>query len=148
MPSLDLKREAGLLARFGGAGVVTTLVGGGVIFALDLGLGLDRRLANTAGYAVGAGLGLLLQKKFVFRQRAHARGANLRFVAAMLTAYAVNQAVLSLAVLSLAGLALPQDRLGHAAAQLLAMGTYTATQFALFRLWVFRPGPGRSGETA
>ena len=123
--------------------MVTTLVGGGVIFALDLGLGLDRRLANTAGYAVGAGLGLLLQKKFVFRQPAHARGANLRFVAAMLLAYGLNQAVLTLA-----GLALPQDRLGHAAAQLLAMGTYTATQFALFRLWVFRPGPGRSGETA
>ena len=123
--------------------MVTTLVGGGVIFALDLGLGLDRRLANTAGYAVGAGLGLLLQKKFVFRQPAHARGANLRFVAAMLLAYGLNQAVLTLA-----GLALPQDRLGHAAAQLLAMGTYTATQFALFRLWVFRPATAQSGEIA
>jgi putative flippase GtrA len=136
---LDLKREAGLLARFGGAGVVTTLVGGGVIFALDLGLGLDSRLANTAGYAVGAMLSLLLQKKFVFRQPASARGANLRFVAAMLMAYGLNQAVLALA-----GLALPQDRLGHAAAQLLAMATYTATQFALFRLWVFRPAASAS----
>jgi putative flippase GtrA len=143
LPSLDLKREAGLLARFGGAGVVTTLVGGAVIFALDLGLGLDRRLANTAGYAAGAMLSLLLQKKFVFRQPAPARGANLRFITAMLFAYAVNQAVLTLA-----GLALPQDRLGHAAAQLLAMGTYTATQFALFRLWVFRTAPVRSGEIA
>ena len=134
MPGLDLKREAGLLARFGGAGVVTTAVGGAVIMALDVGLGLDRRLANTAGYLVGASLGLLLQKKFVFRQPAHASGANLRYVAVMLFAFALNQLVLTLA-----GHALPGDRLGRAAAQLIAMGTYTATQFALFRLWVFRP---------
>jgi hypothetical protein len=52
----------------------------------------------------------------------------------MLFAFALNQAMLMLA-----GAALPQDRLGHAAAQLAAMATYTATQFFLFRLWVFRP---------
>lgn len=134
MKGLDLKHEAGLLARFGGAGVLTTAVGGAVIMALDLGLGLDRRLANTVGYLVGASLGLLLQKRFVFRQAAHAGGANLRYVAVMLFAFALNQAVLTLA-----GWVLPPDRLGRAAAQLVAMGTYTATQFALFRLWVFRP---------
>jgi putative flippase GtrA len=134
LPGLDLKREAALVARFGGAGMVTTAVGLAVIMALDVGLGLDRRLANACGYLAGASLGLVLQKKFVFRQPAHAPGATGRFAAVMLFAFALNQAVLTLA-----GLALPQDRLGHALAQLLAMGTYTATQFALFRLWVFRP---------
>jgi putative flippase GtrA len=134
LPALDLKEEAGLLARFGGAGVLTTLLGGAVIMGLDVGLGVDRRLANAAGYVVGAALGLVLQKTFVFRQPAHARGATARYVAVMLFAFALNQAVLTLA-----GLALPPDRLGRAAAQLIAMGTYTATQFALFRLWVFRP---------
>jgi putative flippase GtrA len=134
LPGLDLKREAGLVARFGGAGLVTTAVGGAVIMALDVGMGVDRRLANAAGYLVGATLGLVLQKKFVFRQPAHARGATGRYVTVMLFAFALNQAVLTLA-----GSALPSDRLGHAAAQLLAMGAYTATQFALFRLWVFRP---------
>ncbi len=134
MPGLDLKREAGLLARFGGAGVLTTLLGGAVILGLDVGLGLDRRLANACGYLAGAALGLVLQKRFVFRQPAHAKGASGRYAAVMLLAFALNQTVLTLA-----GLVLPQDRLGHAAAQLVAMGTYTATQFALFRLWVFRP---------
>ncbi|CAN7296477.1 GtrA family protein [Phenylobacterium sp. LjRoot225] len=134
MTSLDLKREAGLLARFGGAGLITTAVGLAVILALDVGLGVDRRLANAAGYLVGAGLGLGLQKAFVFRQATPARGAAGRYAAVMIFAFALNQAVLTLA-----GLALPQTALGHAAAQLLAMATYTATQFALFRLWVFRP---------
>lgn len=134
MPGLDLSREARLVARFGGAGVLTTALGLSVILALDLGLGLDRRLANAVGYLAGAALGLVLQKRFVFRQPAHAPGANLRYVLVMAFAFALNQGVLTLA-----GMALPQDRLGHAAAQLAAMATYTATQFALFRLWVFRP---------
>jgi putative flippase GtrA len=135
---LDLRREAGLVARFGGAGLLTTALGLAVILALDVGLGLDRRLANAAGYLAGAALGLLLQKTFVFRQPrsggGHARGATLRYVAVMLFAFAVNQAVLTLA-----GVALPDDRLGRTAAQLVAMASYTSIQFALFRLWVFRP---------
>jgi putative flippase GtrA len=134
LPKLDLKREAGLIARFGGAGVMTTALGLAVILALDLGLGVDRRLANAAGYLVGATLGLVLQRTFVFRQPAHAPGSAGRYVAVMLLAFALNQAVLTLA-----GMLLPQDRLGHAIAQLVAMAAYTATQFALFRLWVFRP---------
>jgi putative flippase GtrA len=133
LPTLDLKREAGLLARFGGAGVLTTVVGGAVILALDVGLGVDRRLANALGYLVGAGLGFVLQGRFVFRGGSRARGVAWRYLAAMLVAFAVNQAVLSLA-----GAGLPQTAFGHTAAQLLAMGSYTATQFALFRLWVFR----------
>jgi putative flippase GtrA len=131
---LDLKREAGLLARFGGAGVLTTALGFSVILALDLGLGLDRRLANAAGYLAGAALGLVLQQRFVFRQPASARPPAARYVLVMAFAFGLNQVVLTVA-----GAALPQDRLGHAIAQLVAMATYTATQFALFRLWVFRP---------
>ena len=134
MPSIDVKREAGLLARFGGAGVLNTAVGLSVILALDLGVGLDRRLANALGYVAGAALGLVLQKKFVFRQPSHAPGTNLRYVVVMLLAFGLNQVVLTVA-----GIALPDDKLGRATAQLVAMATYTATQFLLFRLWAFRP---------
>lgn len=133
MPELDLRRELGVLARFGGAGVVTTLVGGAVILALDVGMGVDRRLANALGYLVGAGLGFVLQGRFVFKGGTHAAGVGWRYLAAMLAAFALNQLVLTLA-----GGALPATRLGHTAAQLIAMASYTATQFLLFRLWVFR----------
>jgi len=134
VPNLDLKREAGLLARFGGAGVLNTALGLSVILALDLGLGLDRRLANALGYVAGAALGLVLQKRFVFRQANPARGANLRYLLVMLLAFGLNQLALTAA-----GVALPDDRLGRAAAQLVGMTTYTASQFLLFRFWVFRP---------
>jgi len=134
LPTLDLRRELGFLTRFGGAGVLTTALGLAIILALDVGMGLDRRLANAAGYLAGAGLGLFLQKAFVFRATSNAPGQKLRYVTVMLAAFALNQAVLTLA-----GRTLPPTQLGHAAAQLLAKGSYTATQFALFRLWVFRP---------
>jgi putative flippase GtrA len=133
LPGLDLRREAGVLARFGGAGLLTTGLGLTVILALDLGLGLDRRLANAVGYLAGAALGLFLQQAFVFRGSARGGAVTLRYLLVMAAAFALNQAVLVLA-----GARLPPTAFGHTLAQLLAMGTYTATQFALFRLWVFR----------
>jgi putative flippase GtrA len=134
MPTLDLKREAGLVARFGGAGAVTTAVGLAVILALDVGLHVDRRLANAAGYLVGAGLSFFLQGRFVFRTDSGGPGRMGRYLTAMLAAFAVNQAVLMLA-----GREFPATGVGHTLAQLVAMGSYTAVQFVLFRLWVFRP---------
>lgn len=133
LPVLDLRQEFGLLSRFGGAGLVTTAVGLAVILALDVGLSVDRRLANAAGYAVGMALGLFLQKHFVFRRTGRERGLALRYGAAMAIAFGLNQVALNLAAL-----AIPPTPLGRTAAQLLAMGTYTTAQFALFRLWVFR----------
>jgi putative flippase GtrA len=132
--TLDLRRELGLLSRFGGAGVLTTALGLAVILALDVGLGVDRRAANAAGYLAGAALGLALQRRFVFRHDRNDAALKLRYVAVMALAFALNQTVLQLA-----GHALPGTRLGHTIAQLAAMASYTTTQFALFRLWVFRP---------
>jgi putative flippase GtrA len=132
LPALDLRREAGLLARFGTAGALTTLLGLAVIMGLDLGLHLDRRLANAVGYLAGAGLGFVLQGRFVFRD-GRREGSGWRFATTLLIAFTLNQLVLSLA-----GGLLPQTNAGHAAAQLAGIATYTATQFVLLRLWVFR----------
>lgn len=134
MPAPDLRRELALVTRFAGAGVITTAVGLGVILALDVGLGVDPHVANACGYLVGVLLSLVLQKRFVFRHEGSMGAVGLRFLLVIGIAFAVNQAVLYAA-----GLIMPPGKLGHTAAQVLAMGSYTATQFVLFRLWVFGP---------
>jgi putative flippase GtrA len=128
-----LRREAGVAARFGLAGIANTAFGLAVILGLELGLGLERHLANAAGYAAGALLGMLLHRRFVFVGAVDEKGLRLRYFTALLAAFAVNQAVLT------AGAALlPASGLGRTAAQLFALASYTATQFLLMRLWVFR----------
>jgi putative flippase GtrA len=129
----------GLLSRFGLSGLINTGVGFAVIAGLDLGLGIDPRLANAAGYAVGMALGFGLNRVFVFRHAGPVRAAGPRYLAAVAAAFLLNQAVLALA-----GRALGDSAAGHAAAQIAAMSAYTAALFLLSYLWVFREG----GRTA
>jgi len=77
-------------------------------------------------------LSFVLNRTFVFRSRAQSRATAPRFVAALLLAFCLNQAVLFVAA----------HLLGHTtverlAAQLVAMGSYTTAFFLLCRLWVF-----------
>ncbi len=123
----------GLLARFGLAGLANTVVGFAVIAALDAGLGVEKHLANAAGYAVGIGLGFVLNRGFVFRSEAGARATAPKYLAAIAIAFCLNQLVLTGA-----GAVLGPERAMRLAAQLLAMASYTALQFVLFRAWVFR----------
>lgn len=133
MPAPDLKREAGTVARFGLAGLANTGFGLAVILGLELGLGVERHLANAAGYAAGALLGFVLNRRFVFAGAGAEQGLKTRYVLALALAFAVNQGVLT------AGAAvLPPSDLGRTAAQLGALASYTAAQFLLMRLWVFR----------
>jgi len=132
-PAPNLRREAGILARFGLAGLANTGFGLAVILGLELGLGVERHLANAGGYAAGAVLGFLLNRGFVFKGVTPGRGMMVRYVAAMVIAFAVNQGMLTLA-----GATLPSTDLWRTVAQVLSLGTYTVTQFALMRLWVFR----------
>jgi putative flippase GtrA len=133
LPGPDLSRELGTLSRFGIAGVANTAFGLATILGLELGLGVERHLANAAGYAAGALLGFVLARAFVFRGPVVEQRLKVRYVAALAAAFAINQAVLT------AGAALlPDTDLGRTAAQLVALGSYTISQFALMRLWVFR----------
>lgn len=122
-----------LLARFGLAGLVNTAVGFAVIAGLDVGLGVEPHLANAAGYAVGIAIGFVLNRGFVFRSGAGWRTTGPKYLAAILIAFALNQAVLFAA-----GSVLGVEPAMRLAAQLLAMASYTAAQFILFKLWVFR----------
>jgi putative flippase GtrA len=128
-----LRREAGVLTRFGLAGLVNTAVGLAVILGLELGLGVERHLANALGYAVGFLVGYQLHRGFVFKGHDGQRGLKVRYAAALAIAFAVNQGVLTLGAL-----AAPPDDLGRTLAQLGGLASYTGTQFLLMRLWVFR----------
>jgi putative flippase GtrA len=124
----------GLVARFGVAGLVNTAVGFAVIALLDPVLGLPPPLANAAGYAVGVGVGFLLNRRFVFRSRTGLPASGLRYLIAALGAFVLNQLVLHVA-----GLALGAGPVRHLAAQLMAMAVYSVVLFFLCRFWVFRP---------
>jgi putative flippase GtrA len=121
-----------LISRFGLAGAVNTLAGFAVIAALDLGLGVESRIANAVGYGVGLLISFLLNRMFVFKSVERARATGPRFLAAAAFAFLINQAVLSLII----GLLGSADKI-RLLAQLLAMTAYTGTMFVLCTLWVF-----------
>ncbi len=123
----------GLVARFGLAGLVNTAVGFAVIALLDPVLGVPPPLANAAGYAVGVGVGFVLNRGFVFRSRTGLPASGLRYLIAALCAFVLNQGVLHVA-----GMALGAGPVRHLAAQLTAMAVYSLALFFLCRLWVFR----------
>lgn len=134
MPAPEtLRREAGIVARFGLVGAANSVLGLAVILGLELGLGVERHLANAAGYAAGMLLGFVLNRRFVFTGPSTVEGQKTRYLIAIAAAFCVNQAVLT------AGAAiLPHSDLGRTIAQVCAIGSYTVTQFLLMRLWVFR----------
>ena len=118
--------------RYGVAGVFNTLVGFSIIVALDVGLHVPAHLANAIGYAVGVCVAFVLSKLFVFKARKTTRAAPLRYVIAVLAAFALNQGVLTVAKL-----ALPTGDLWSVAAQGAAAVSYTGALFLLSHFWVF-----------
>jgi putative flippase GtrA len=125
--------EVARFIRFGLAGVANTLVGLGIIAALDLGLHVRPAIANAAGYAVGIALSFVLSRQFVFRSRQRAKTAVPRFLFSAAIAFAVNQAVLAAAGHLLGG-----DPALRFAAQVGGMCSYTLTLFLLGRFWIFK----------
>src|SRR4051812_15695300 len=132
-----------LASRFGLAGLVNTAIGLSVIAALDLGLKVDPHIANAVGYAGGLTSGYLLNRMFVFRCREDISLTGTKYLAAVGVAFVANQAVLA-ATRPLYG----DGTLGHLAAQLTGMATYTLLTFALCRLWVFKPQPKAATASA
>ena len=123
----------GLLARFGVAGVVNTVVGLAVILLLDVGFGVDPNAANAAGYAVGICCSFALNRSFVFRHDGAVGNSATRYAVVVAFAFMLNQGVLVLA-----GLVLDEGSRGRVLAQLAAIVSYTATVFLLSRSWVFK----------
>jgi putative flippase GtrA len=119
--------------RYGLAGMVNTGLGLAVIYALDLGLHVAPALANAIGYAVGVLASFALSKLFVFKSAEPVSATGPRYIAVVLTAFLINQAVLRLTLA-----VWPPGDLQHAAAQLAGMAAYTIFSFLACQAWVFR----------
>ena len=61
--------ELGRILRFGLVGLLNTAIGLGTIYVLQLGFGVDYRLANTAGYALGIVNSFVLNRIWTFKSR-------------------------------------------------------------------------------
>ena len=121
-----------LLARYGLAGVANTALGFGLILFCDAVLHLRPSIANAAGYVAGWILSYGLNRWFVFRSQSAHRVTGMRYLAAVLTAFALNQLVLQIALRLL-----PSGPLGHAVAQGGGVIAYTSVLFVLCAAWVF-----------
>ena len=128
MLSPDDSTTAKQAGRYGAAGVINTLLGYGLIFALQA-IGSSPYIANAAGYGVGFVVSFFLQKTFVFGSSGQTSIEILKFVAAFLAAYAANFLVLHL---------LLTQGVNPYLAQIGGFATYFVAMFFMSKIWVFR----------
>jgi len=123
--------ESAYLGRYAGSGLLNTLAGFSVIFAL-MALGISPIIANVGGYLFGLILGFFLSKKVVFRSKGHISSESLRYLVAFFVCFFLNLIALQIA--------LDVFRWEAIFAQLLAASTYTIMMYLLSRFLVFRAG--------
>ena len=85
------------------------------------------------GYVIGICVAWFMHRRFVFRTEESGWAVKAKYLAAVATAFSLNQLVLA-AVGHVSGATLSARGL----AQLLGVATYTVAQFVLMRGWVFR----------
>lgn len=117
------------LARYLLVGVVNTIFGYGIIFALMFG-GVAPEVANLVGYLCGFLLSYFLNKTFTFGSKASHKRDFTRFLIAMSGAYMANLAVLILCYRAL--------NINEYLAQILAGIAYTACGFVFNKFFAFR----------
>lgn len=117
-----------MLVKYLGVGVINTLFGFGIIFALMF-FGLSPELSNVAGYSFGVCLSYLLNKFFTFKSRAKKGAEFLKFVISMLTAYILNFITLKV---------LLEFQINAYLAQIISGGVYTLSGFLLSKFWAFK----------
>jgi putative flippase GtrA len=125
-------RGVQLLARYGLAGLANTALGFGLILFCDAVLHLRPSIANAAGYVAGWVLSYALNRRFVFRSQSAHRVTGVRYVVAVLVAFALNQLILQAALRLL-----PSGTMSHAVAQAAGVIAYTSVLFVLCAAWVF-----------
>ena len=110
--------------------MLNTAVGYGVILALQLGAAWPAALANAGGYAVGLVLSYGLNRRFTFASKRPMSATLLPFLSAAAAAFGLNLLTLFFAE--------QQLMWPPAAAQLLAVASYSVCFYGLSRWVVFR----------
>ncbi len=126
--------------RFLLVGVVNTLVGTGVMFALYNLAGCGYWFSSAMNYVVGSVVSYFLNKHYTFRQRESDAGTVLRFIANIAVCYAIAYGAarpLARRVLAGASAALRDN-----AAMLAGMCLFVALNYLGQRLLVFRADDG------
>jgi len=133
------RSESAYIGRYAGSGVLNTLVGFSVIFAL-MWLGVSPLIANAGGYLAGLVMGFFMAKKVVFRSEGHVTTEGIRYLAAFLASFLANLLVLQCA--------LDMLHMNAILAQLIAAATFTTIMYLLSRWLVFSEGmnPPRSDK--
>ncbi len=124
-----VRRLAQQAVRFGIVGVINTLVGLAVIFALMDWFGITPIVANASGYAVGLLCSFVLNRNWTFSDQASGQPVG-RFLFAFAVAYSLN--AITVVVTLRTGAVQP------GIAQLFGMATYTTIFFLLSKIFVFR----------
>jgi putative flippase GtrA len=114
--------------KFVAVGVVNTAAGLATVFAADRWLGAKAYVANAAGLAVGIVIGYQLNRLWTFRGSRGGTNAPLRYLVAFAAAYAINLAILRLAL---------DADLPALPAQGAALAAYSLVFFLLCRVIVF-----------
>lgn len=126
--AFDHWREIAYLSRYGGSGVINTIVGFAVIFSA-MTFGCSPVVSNVAGYVVGFVLGFIVSKKFVFRSSGGIALESVRYLVAFAISFAFNLVTLQL-MLNYFGL-------NAVASQIVAASIFTVIMYILSRIYVF-----------
>ena len=128
--------------RFLLVGVVNTLVGSGVMFALYNLAGCGYWFSSAMNYVVGSVASFFLNKHFTFRRRERDPGELLRFILNIAVCYGAAYGLARpLARLLLAGAA---EKLRENVAMLFGMCVFVPLNYLGQRLFVFRAEEGAS----
>ena len=109
-------------------GVVNTAAGLATVIAAGRWLSANAYVANAAGLAVGIVVGYQLNRLWTFRDSRDVANAPLRYLVVFATAYAINLAILALAL---------KSGLPALIAQAAALAAYSLVFFLLCRAIVF-----------
>jgi Predicted membrane protein len=117
------------LVRFALTGILNTLVGLGVIYALKWFLGFTDTIANLTGYSVGLLVSYLINSRWTFAYRQSLLPVLPKYLAVVLVAYLTNLAVVHLCIVRL--------QLNSYLAQACGVIPYAGLSYILLRVFVF-----------